>query len=119
MVHHILGCLEGVLELVLPLFLHCVPEGDRDLDAFDMLFLKSGVEAFDDGLGMEGIGLRQQEDEFITPDAADDVVLAAGFAHHLGNLAQQLVPGLMAEGVIGQLQAVHICNDQGKGVVGF
>ena len=54
------------------------------------------------------VGLRHQDRELVAGEAGDDVGGAHPFAHHLGDLADQVVAGVVAERVVDRLEAVDV-----------
>ena len=54
------------------------------------------------------VGLRHQDRELVAGEAGDDVGGAHPFAHHRGDLADQVVAGVVAERVVDPLEAVDV-----------
>ena len=55
-----------------------------------------------------GIGLRHQHRELVAGEAGDDVGGPHPFAQDLGDLADQVVAGVVAEAVVDRLEAVDV-----------
>ena len=75
-----------------------------------------GVDAVADGAVVgEGGG---EEDELVSADAGEGVGGVEGLAEVVGDLAEDLVAGVVAEGVVDFLEAVEVEQEEGERAVG-
>src|SRR4051794_16183824 len=62
-----------------------------------------------------GVAVAGQDDELVPAEPADDVVSAGAGAESGGDVAQQLVAHLVAQGVVDGLEAVEVHEQHGDG----
>jgi len=60
-------------------------------------------------------GAGQQDRELVSPQARDDVAAAQAAAQQLGHAHDQAIAGLVAEGVVDELEVVEVQGEQGGG----
>jgi hypothetical protein len=75
-------------------------------------FFKNGSNAAAQSEGLGGIGLREQEGEFVAADAKCGVRGAQGFFQRGGGSAQNFITARMTVLIVNFLEAMQIENDQ-------
>src|SRR6185295_10662841 len=73
--------------------------------------------AFGDGEGAGEVGLGEEDGELLAAVAGDDVGLADGLAEGGGQVAEHLVPHLVAVGLVDVLEVVEVEEEQRQRVV--
>jgi hypothetical protein len=70
-----------------------------------------GLERTGERLGRREVGVRQQHRELVAAQARDDVALAQPPRQQPRDVAQQLVAGVVAEGVVDRLEVVEVGDE--------
>ncbi len=84
----------------------------RSAQSSDAVVRKAAVEALHDRGGLLARRLRQQQRELVAAEPEGGVRRAQAGAQRLGDLAQGLVAGRVAEGVVDELEVVDVADDE-------
>ncbi len=110
-VHRLVGRRQHRLGAAAPAAEHRDADADRRADRVGraaLAFGHLGTQVFAQRQRAGGIGLRHQHGELVAGEAGDDVGAAYAFAKRLGDLADQVVAGLVAERVVDRLEPVDV-----------
>ena len=117
LIHHLVGAAQHVFDRLLSVGFYGISQGNRNLGAKDAFLWQPRFETTHHLSGVLRGGARQDDGEFVSPNARQNVVGPAACFEGVGNGRDQTVAHRMAEEVVDQLEPVDIAADQAQRII--